>query len=167
MSYSNWNATTSTWRNVSKQEYFYAADSTTLLGQDNYYAWSNTCDTWKGTSSYRSETNSNGLTIYIATFSWSETYCSWIPQNRRSYTYNSSGNTLSEYIYDNSALTGTNTYTWDSALGTWTLSTGNETSTYTDSHGDSYIKTTVSTTYNSDGSVATYELTTNYYNTEN
>ncbi len=169
-----WNRTAQTYLGEYLYEYEYAADNTTLIGNAIYYRGSGSCSTWRGSSYMTWSYNNSGNEIERIVYQWNNSECKW----EYSVKYN--------YEYANTTLMSTYTYTWSSALNDWVITTlntkttdGKEMSTSYSSNGimtsyretsyvagTSNVKTTTSITYNTDGTIATYEKTTNYYNTE-
>ena len=189
----NWNATDGTYRGKHRYEYTYAADNVTQIGRTNYYNYNTTCG-WdgytNGGSSYLISLDELGRTLTNTQYLWNSTSCSWDNFVQNIYTYDASGNVIVNIILHgpgysdyNSALDTDNDnwvyysktemeyigshvnkqtdYYWSGSE--WIPSRLDET-TYV--AGTSNVKTTTSITYNTDGTIATYEKTTNYYNTE-
>ncbi len=124
---------------------------------------------------------------------WNNSTCSWSQYIRHIYIYDANYNELVditqhgigysgfdssedldgdgwvnytkvEKTYHGSQEVNRVDYTWSASQNDWLTFKINQT-TYV--AGTNYEKTIITATYNSDGSIATYELTTNYYNTEN
>ena len=139
-----WNV--SKWKGLSKVETVYDATGTNVLYTIDY-SWDSTSDTWYRSSkstSIKDETGKMTEQIY-------QTYDSETDTWLNTYKY--------EYAYHGSETSKNNYYKWFN--GDWTFITQSE-KTFTE---NGLVKTVISSHWQ-DGSIVSYEKTTNYYNNE-
>ncbi len=141
------------WRAGSKDSTAYDAAGRVVLTES--YSWNGSAGVWSNTFKYLTTYGANGLR---------ETYISMVNDGSNHWV----NSRKEEYTYSGTVQIEKNTYTWVS--GQWLLSAVDallDPAVYgTNTNGTPYAKTSTNITYNLDGSIVSYEKTTNYYNNE-
>ena len=134
------------WTGLSKVETVYDATGTGVLYTLDY-RWDGNSDAWMPSSKSTSIKDEAGRTTEQISQSYNAGTDTW----QNTYRY--------EYAYHGSETSKNNYYKWFN--GEWTLITQSE-KTYGE---NGLVKTSISSSW-SDGSIVSYEKTTNYYNNE-